>query len=322
VQIKGSNYIRFSGVGIFTFLIFASCEKTNFPPEALYKISAYLADTLAVLEFDASGCSDPEDDQLALFIRWDFQGDGIWDTGYSTQKVAAYRYRQQGLFKPILEVKDQHDATDTLSLEILITDIVKVSQLVDERDGKTYKVTLIEDTWWMSENLDYGKWILAPQGQEKNGIVEKYYFDNDSAQPVFKGGLYTWKEVTGHSKDSLPRGICPEGWQLPDGKSLAKLLNKTYLVSPNRLLVGIGGFWNLDLAPTGAYSLLYDYSFSKNIGTLDNGFWWTSEFFGSYSDNTPFILEYDGRLDIYEARYRWDYYNHLAIPVRCIRKVE
>jgi uncharacterized protein (TIGR02145 family) len=320
-----SHWIRFIFRGLALLLLLISCEKTNLPPAAKFKISAYLADTLAVLEFDASACTDPEDDQLALFIRWDFQGDSIWDTDYSTQKVTGYRYRQQGLFHPVLEVKDQDDATDTLSLEILITDIMKVSKLTDERDGKTYKITLIEGTWWMSENLDYGKWILTPQGQEKNGIVEKYYYDNDSTQPVFKGGLYTWQEATGHSKSQLPRGICPEGWQLPDGEALAKLSNKCWLLHPISLLVGIGGFWNLDLAATGAYSLLYDYSFSKDMGTLDKGFWWTSEFSGSYSDNMPWIMEYEENsvyLDIYEAKYsRWLYYKHLAIPVRCVKKV-
>jgi hypothetical protein len=317
MQLNKSNSIRCFAVGLLTFLIFASCEQTNLPPVAKFKISAYLADTLAVLEFDASASTDPEDDQLAIFVRWDFQGDGTWDTEYSTQKIAAFRYRQQGHFRSILEVKDQDDATDTLSLEILITDIVKVSHLVDPRDGKTYKITLIENTWWMSENLDYGEWILAPASQENNGIVEKYYFENDSAHALGIGGMYTWKEVSGWSGENLPRGICPDGWQLPDGESIAKLLNKTWLVSPNDRLVGIGGFWNLDLPRTGGrYSLINNYEFSSG-----DSFWWTGEFSGNYSDNLSTLLNYYGRLSC----WRYDltpHPNNLAIPVRCIKKVQ
>lgn len=305
-----------SAVGL-QMLFFISCQQDNLPPEAHFKVSAYLADTLAVLEFNATACTDPEDDQLALFVRWDFQGDGVWDTGYSTQKVAAFRYRQQGLFSPVVEVKDQDGATDTTSLKILVTDIVKVSQLVDQRDGKTYKITLIEGTWWMSENLDYGKWILAPANQENNGVVEKYYFDNDSAQPLVRGGLYTWKEVTGWSGENLPRGICPDGWQLPDGECIAKLLNKTWLISPNDHLVGIGGFWNLDMPRTGgSYSLIKDYEFSSG-----DSFWWTGEFTGNYSDNLSTLLNYYGRLSCW--RYEnMPHSNQLAIPVRCIKKVQ
>jgi uncharacterized protein (TIGR02145 family) len=316
-DLAGLYFARFLIAGFFPILFCISCEQTNLPPVAKFKISAYLADTLAVLEFDASPCSDPEDDQLALFVRWDFQGDGTWDTEYSTQKVTAFRYRQQGLFRPILEVKDQDDATDTLSLEILITDILKVSQLVDNRDGKTYKITLIEGTWWMSENLDYGKWILAPLGQENNGIVEKYYYENDPALPLARGGMYTWKEVSGWSGENLPRGICPDGWQLPDGESIAKLLNKTWLVSPNDRLVGIGGFWNLDLPRTGgSYSLIKDYEFSSG-----DSYWWTGEFSGNYSDNRSTLLNYYGRLSCF--RYEnMSHSNQLALPVRCIKKVQ
>ncbi|TSA32992.1 MAG: hypothetical protein D4R64_14880 [Porphyromonadaceae bacterium] len=320
MQLKGSIYIRIFAVGLFTFLFFVSCEQTNLPPVAQFKISAYLADTIAILEFDASACSDPEDDQLALFIRWDFQGDGTWDTEYATQKVAAYRYRQHGLFHPVLEVKDQDDATDTLSLEIRITDIMKVSQLTDDRDGKTYKITLIEDTWWMSENLDYGKWILAPQGQENNGIVEKYYYNNDSAQKEFKGGLYTWKEVSGFSKENLPRGICPEGWQLPDGVALAKLFNKGYLVSPQEHLFGPGGFWNLDLPNKGGtYGWYHNYEFS-----IGDSHWWTGEYYGEYSNNKPYVILYYGPMHLiyYNPDGEVPYYYQAALPVRCIKKVQ
>ena len=320
MQINNSHILPAVLASLLTLTIFVSCEQTNLPPVAKFKISAYLADTLSVLEFDASASTDPENDQHALFVRWDFQGDGNWDTEYLTQKVAAYRYRQQGLFRPILEVKDQDDATDTTSLQILIIDIMKVSRLVDPRNGRSYKITLIEDVWWMSENLDYGKWIKAPQGQENNGIVEKYYYNNDSAQTEYKGGLYTWKEVSGWSKSNLPQGICPEGWQLPDGVTLAKLFNKDYLVWPPERLFGPGGFWNVDLPDHGgSYGWYKNYEFS-----MGDSHWWTGECYGEYSNNKPYVICYRGYLNLIYTN--WDgqasNYYQSALPIRCIKKVQ
>ncbi len=305
---------------IFLLMIFASCEESNLPPVAKFKISAYLADTVSVLEFDATAVTDPEDQQLALFVRWDFQGDSKWDTDYSNQKLAAFRYDKKGLFHPILEVKDQDGATDTTSLEVLITDIMKVSQMLDARDGRSYKITLIEDVWWMSENLDYGTWIKAPQGQENNRIVEKYYYNNDSAQTEYKGGLYTWKEVSGWAKANLPQGICPEGWQLPDGIALAKLINLGHLVSPQRRLYGPGGFWNLDLpVQGGSYGWYQNYKFSMGISR-----WWTGECSGDYSNNTPYAIEYYDYLNLTYSNYDGEATNYYmaALPVRCIKKVQ
>jgi uncharacterized protein (TIGR02145 family) len=304
----------------FLILLFASCEKNNLPPVAKFKISAYLADTLTVLEFDATAVSDPEDQQLALFVRWDFQGDGEWDTDFSNQKILAYRYYKQGHYRPVVEVKDQDGATDTTSLELLITEVMKVSRMVDSRDGRTYKITLIEDVWWMSENLDYGKWIMASQGQENNGIVEKYYYINDSTQSLFKGGLYTWKEVSDWSKKNLPRGICPEGWQLPDGVTLAKLFNKNNLVSPQYRLFGPGGFWNLDLPESGAtYGWYQKYEFS-----LGDSHWWTGEYYGDYTNNRPYVIWYRGNLNLIYTNGDGEASNYYqsALPVRCIKKVQ
>ncbi len=305
---------------ILLFRLVTSCEQINLPPDAQFKISAYLADTLAVLEFDARAVSDPDDGQPELFVRWDFEGDGTWDTEYITQKVTAYRYRRHGTFKPTLEVKDQEGATDTTSMEILITDIVKVSRLVDRRDGRSYKITLIEDVWWMSENLDFGRLILAPQGQEHNGIVEKYYYNNDSVQAEFKGGLYTWKEVSNWSKANLPQGICPEGWQLPDGVTLAKIFYKDYQVSPAERLFGPGGFWNLDLTTKGGtYNWYNNHAFS-----MGDSHWWTGEFQGDYSSNMPYIIWYRGNMNLiyYNPDGEVQDYYQSALPVRCIKKTQ
>jgi len=321
MRTKGNCFSRFIALCFFPFVLLTSCEEINLPPTASFKVSAYLADTLSVLEFNASACTDQEDDVFALLVRWDFEGDGQWDTEYSATKVTAFRYDQQRFNYPVLEVRDQDKAITQISDTILITDVVKVSQMTDPRDGKTYKITLIDSIWWMSENLDYGKWIVAPAVQEDNEIVEKYYHNNDSAQPEYQGGLYTWKEAIGHSKDNLPQGICPDGWQIPGQEAVTKLLYKAVNEGGGDLLFAKGGFWNLDLGPTGAYGLLYDYSFIKSYGLQNSGYWWTEEFF-EYSPEYMFhYMEYDAFLRVNYFNHIREKPNHFAIPIRCVKRI-
>jgi parallel beta-helix repeat protein len=59
-----------------------------------------------MLGVDASFCRDNQDPPEALLIRWDWQDDGIWDTGFSSTKVAVYHYPASGTHTIRLQVLD------------------------------------------------------------------------------------------------------------------------------------------------------------------------------------------------------------------------
>jgi len=70
--------------------------------------------------FDASASSDQEDNNSDLQARWDFDGDGTWDTEYSVDKVVHHQYAEAGSYEVVLEVKDSKEATGqaTETLEV------------------------------------------------------------------------------------------------------------------------------------------------------------------------------------------------------------
>ena len=96
--------------------------------------------------------------------------------------------------------------------------------MVDPRDKQLYRVVTIGEQIWMAENLNYkteNSWCGGGSG-ENEGDCSKY------------GRLYTWAAAVGKSEDECGygktcglsgkvRGVCPEGWHLPDNTEWSKL---------------------------------------------------------------------------------------------------
>ena len=93
-------------------------------------------------------------------------------------------------------------------------DNCEYGELMDNRDGQTYKTVKIADQIWMAENLNFE--------------VDSSFCYKDSAEYCEKyGRLYTWAAAVGKPENecgfdkicSLPsgnvQGVCPEGWHLP-----------------------------------------------------------------------------------------------------------
>ena len=104
---------------LLSIFLFYSCDSEvespkNTPPTAIFKIMDGSDDQTKL--FDASGSSDKEDDNSSLSVRWDYENDKTWDTGFSTLKKAVHQYSTSGTYEIAMEVKDSEGLTDTLIL--------------------------------------------------------------------------------------------------------------------------------------------------------------------------------------------------------------
>ena len=96
--------------------------------------------------------------------------------------------------------------------------------LTDGRDGHVYRTTTINNRVWMAENLDYAYYFKS---------ARSFCYQNDTAYCTKYGRLYTWSaamdsagafsndsKLCGLKSNCKPaedvRGMCPEGWHLPN----------------------------------------------------------------------------------------------------------
>jgi len=184
----------FSGLGatgwVLISLLFSSCDSKDLPPVARLQVFPSIGDSSLFFEFMADESEDDRSYQLALQYRWDFEGDGVWDTEFSGNSAIANKYDQPGQYAAAVEVKDV-DGLSSIAKDSIIVfgENLDIDTLNDSRDGNRYRIVKIDNRWWMAENLRYGTVIPTGREQTDNDTVEMYRLaQSDLLDTV--GGLY------------------------------------------------------------------------------------------------------------------------------------
>ena len=158
--------------------------------------------------------------------------------------------------------------------------------------GESYPTVQIGTQCWFAKNLNVGTMINGSGNQTNNSTIEKYCYNNDSANCTTYGGLYQWAEAVqyqnGASNTTSPnpaftgnvRGICPTGWHLPsdaEWNSLETTLGGSTV--PGGALKSTSGLWS---SPnTGATN-------SSGFSALPGGYRNTAGAFGNIGISTSF----------------------------------
>jgi hypothetical protein len=261
---------------VITVLTFISCDKGNLPPVAKLIAFPSAGDTSVLFDFNASESEDDRNFNIALQYRWDFNGDGIWDTEYSRNSAIAYQFSKPGKYNVTVEVKDIDGlsavAGDTIEVFGMNPDI---DNLHDNRDGNDYRIVKIGGKWWMAENLRYGVAIPTDQEQTDNDAVEMYRISQSKLWDTV-GGIYHWLETMNYRVND-PNGICPDGWHLPTRQEWEGL----FAPYPHPLYplhyYGKGGLSNLNLDLNNG-GIRTDGLFQERLmnAPWDSGFWSSS----------------------------------------------
>jgi uncharacterized protein (TIGR02145 family) len=188
--------------------------------------------------------------------------------------------------------------------------------------GETYPIVKIGNKCWFAKNLNVGSMVQVSVTQTNNGTIEKYCYDNSTANCNTYGGLYQWAEAVqyqnGASNTASPnpafsgnvRGICPLGWHIPTDAELGSIA--TALGGANNAGGALKSTSTLWLSPnTGANN-------SSGFSGLPAG--WRNAFStGSFMD-INYFTGYWSSTDNPYVMFRDLYYNRTTFSTNTVTK--
>jgi len=95
-----------------------------YAPCAGFLFSPLTGDSTTVFDFNGSYSGDVEDSLATLEVRWDWDGDGTWDTGWSTSKVLSHPFGAPGDYTVLMEVKDSDGLTNITALQVHVDVVI------------------------------------------------------------------------------------------------------------------------------------------------------------------------------------------------------
>ena len=129
---------------------FISCSENvsptdgNNPPIANLIISPTSGHIFTSFIFDASASADPDESSYNLLVRWDWENDGTWDTGYAIAKMVTHKFASEGTKTVKIEVMDSEGLTDSTITQISVIPPIYETGTVTDVDGNIYKTIKIE----------------------------------------------------------------------------------------------------------------------------------------------------------------------------------
>ena len=111
---------------MYSGLYYAALSKTatlGTAPDAEFTVTPSFGDTSTLFVLDATGSSDLEDDASVLEYRWDWEGDGIWDTDWSLDEDATHQYLAADTYTVMLEVRDTGGLVGSASEDVVVSDV-------------------------------------------------------------------------------------------------------------------------------------------------------------------------------------------------------
>ncbi|MFC2121996.1 FISUMP domain-containing protein, partial [Bacteroidota bacterium] len=188
-----------------------NCVKENNAPVAVFTVTPENGNTQTLFRFDASQSYDKEDKLSELMVRWDYEGDNIWDTGWLSEKTESHRYISPGIYQLGLEVRDSNGKKKEFIKQIYV--VWYNSSLDIPSDPFPFNNSnnneLIIDLSWLcnyaeSDSIEYDIYFgvnitppLIERGWKNN------FYRTDSLIPAEN---YYWKIIAKDDSDNISEG--------------------------------------------------------------------------------------------------------------------
>ncbi len=238
------------------------CLKNTGQPVANFNFIPTIGTDTSQFYFDASHSFVDETSADNLKTRWDWNGDGVWDTPLKEGNTVSFQFPEAGSYKVILEVQSIDGQTDTQYKYVTVADGI----YSDQRDSNTYFYKSIGNQIWMIENMAYLPYLsssslISDWSEPELDRSEQYYVYGYKGKVVSQakqlpnymkyGVLYNRKAAV---------SACPVGWHLPSGNEWYELNN--YLIDNGY------GFEGDPEAIGKALASASDWNYTNRVGSI------------------------------------------------------
>jgi len=119
----GDTAYSVSNAGIDRYPTVRPFNAPPLPLAASFTVLPASGDTSSFFVLNASASSDPSGPDSGILVRWDFDGDGIWDTDWSLTKTATHRFDEPGSHTVRLEITDGRGRIANMTHEIFVAPV-------------------------------------------------------------------------------------------------------------------------------------------------------------------------------------------------------
>lgn len=178
--------------------IILSCKIENKAPFADFTVEPESGNTETLFTFDASYSVDEEDNNSDLYVRWDVDNNGIWDSEWTTVKIYRLSYQISGKYTIVLEVKDSKGLSDASMKELNVDYANKPPSIPSEPfpENNSNDIGCKSELRWLSsdpegENLIFDIYFgISPNPRLVETNWESFVYKTDSLIP---GESYYWR---------------------------------------------------------------------------------------------------------------------------------
>jgi hypothetical protein len=104
-----------------------SVSVVNTAPAALFTVTPSSGNITQVFYVDASASSDIEDASDSLEVRWDWNDDGTWDTGWYSTKTMTHQYSAPGIYSIRVEIRDTDALTNQTTRAVTVVNTAPIA---------------------------------------------------------------------------------------------------------------------------------------------------------------------------------------------------
>ena len=302
---------------------------------------AEMVDTVVSTFEDLTVCTDKREGSTAYVEdekkAYVCDGDDWTEDGSLTNEIRSDSEKKSSNGKSSSSGKNNPSSPVASPCKTEAGDNCEYGTLTDERDGQTYKTVKIGEQWWMAENLNYAYTGVPFKVGDYTSDSTSWCYDNDAANCAKYGRLYTWAAAMdsagiipgnsangcGYEKDCnlgnvKVRGVCPEGWHLPDITEWNALFNAV----GGRATAGIMLKSTEGWISNGNGSDAYSFSALPAGSRDDNGDFYGeghyANFWSSTENNSPYAYSMDLYYYTDDANLN-SYSKDFGFSVRCLR---